>query len=88
LRHFASPDFWRQYDALPKRIRSLADKNYALLKQNPAHPSLHFKKIGRYRSVRVGRSHRALGVLVTDGILWFWIGDHGEYDRLVKGGAR
>jgi len=24
-----------------------------------------------------------LGVPVTDGIQWFWIGSHAEYDKLV-----
>ena len=30
--------------------RALADKNYALLKDNPRHPSLQFKKVGRFWS--------------------------------------
>lgn len=47
MRHFASPAFWRAYEQLPEKIRELADKNYELLKQNPTHPSLHFKEIGR-----------------------------------------
>jgi len=38
----------------PGAIRSLADKKFELLKAEPAHPSLHFKKIGRYWSARVG----------------------------------
>jgi hypothetical protein len=47
MRHFASRDFWEAYDRLPQKTRSLADKNYALLKENPRHPSLQFKKVGR-----------------------------------------
>jgi hypothetical protein len=68
MRHFASPAFWDAYLRLPDRVRDLADKNYALLKSNPKHPSLHFKKIGRYWSVRVGIHHRALGVGVDDDV--------------------
>jgi len=83
LKHHASPRFWRCYEALPSRVRSLADKCFDLLKANPAHPSLHFKHVGRFRSVRVGLHYRALGVDVADGVLWFWIGTHGEYDALV-----
>lgn len=83
MRHFASPAFWRAYERLPENVRALADKNYALLKQDPRHPSLHFKQIGRYRSVRVGLHHRALGVEVDEGVLWFWIGSHSAYDRMV-----
>ena len=33
-----------------------ARRNFELLKNDPNHPSLHFKKIGKYRSVRVGQS--------------------------------
>ena len=62
MRHFASPAFWVAYRKLPDRVRELADKNYELLKSDPKHPSLHFKKIGRLWSVRVGMHYRALGV--------------------------
>jgi hypothetical protein len=44
VKHFASPDFWHCYNALPPPVRELADRKYALLKENPKHPSLHFKK--------------------------------------------
>ena len=84
MNHFASPGFWQCYSALPVEIRSLADKNFQLLRENPSHPSLHFKKVGRYRSARVGLQYRALAVEVEDGLLWFWIGDHSEYDRLIN----
>jgi hypothetical protein len=68
---------------LPKSVRELADKNYELLKSNPSHPSLHFKKIGKYRAVRVGLQYRALAVETGDDLLWFWIGPHSEYDKLI-----
>jgi hypothetical protein len=45
MRHFASPASWGAYKKLPKTVRKLADKNYALLKADPNHPSLHFKKV-------------------------------------------
>jgi hypothetical protein len=54
MKHFASPTFWEAYRSLPANVRLLADKNYALLKQNPQHQSLHLKKLGRFWSVRVG----------------------------------
>jgi hypothetical protein len=83
LKHYASPEFWKCYQKLAQPIRDLADKNFALQKTDPQHPSLHFKPIGRLYSVRVGLSHRALGVGTTDGIVWFWIGTHSEYDKLI-----
>ncbi len=39
--HFTTPDFWDGYQGLPKEIQELADKNYALLRTDPNHPSLH-----------------------------------------------
>jgi hypothetical protein len=84
MRHFASPSFWLAYDALPVAIRELADKNFALLKSDPRHLSLRLKKVGRFWSVRVGLRYRALATEVDGGLLWFWIGSHSEYDRLVK----
>ncbi len=83
MTHHASPRFWRCYDALPASTRQVPDKNFELLKADPKHPSLHFKRIGRFHSVRVGMHYRALGVDVEDGVLWFWIGTHAEYDSLV-----
>jgi len=83
--HRASPAFWKAYDALPAGLRDIADRSFALLKSDPQHPSLHFKKVGEYWSVRVGRRHRALATEVEDGLLWFWIGTHADYDRIVKG---
>ena len=84
MNHYASPEFWMHYDELPGRIRDLADKNFVLLKDNPRHPSLHFKSVGRFHSARVGRDYRALAVPVEDGMLWFWIGTHAEYNRLAR----
>jgi hypothetical protein len=85
MNHFASPGFWRCYHALPANIRALADKNFELLRTDPSHPSLHFKKVGRFRSARAGLQHRALAVEVDNGLLWLWIGDHSEYDRIING---
>lgn len=83
MKHFASPKFWAAYEALPSYVRRLADANYDLLKRDPRHPSLQFKKVGRYWSVRVGLRYRALAVEVADGYLWFWIGSHADYDRMI-----
>ena len=83
MKHFATTDFWSTYRALPSDVRALADKNFELLKVDPEHPSLRLKKAGRFWSVRVGLRYRALGVEVPDGISWFWIGSHAEYDRLL-----
>jgi hypothetical protein len=86
LKHFASSRFWQCLESLPAAIQLIAHRNYALLKQNPQHPSLQFKSVGngRYRSVRVGLYYRALGMPVDEGIVWFWIGSHADYDKLLS----
>jgi len=83
LNHYASPEFWRLYRALPAEIRDLADRAYELLKAKPRHPSLHLKRVGDFWSVRVGLHYRALGVEDGGGISWFWIGTHADYDALI-----
>jgi hypothetical protein len=83
LTHYAAPSFWRCYEVLPEPVRTLADKQFQLLKTDPRHPSLHFKRVGRFHSARVGAHYRALAVDVPDGMLWFWIGTHADYDRVV-----
>ena len=83
MKHHASPQFWRLYRQLPADVRALADKNFKLLKSDPKHPSLHFKKINKLWSVRVGIHHRALGLDKPDGVVWFWIGSHADYDKLI-----
>jgi hypothetical protein len=80
--HRASAKFWRFYDELPVEIQRLADKNFALLKRDPSHRSLHFKKTGRFWSARVGIHYRAVAVQQGDNLVWFWIGTHEDYNRL------
>jgi len=84
LKHRATARFWACLEKLPADVQELARKNYGVLKSNPSHPSLHFKRLGRFWSVRVGRSYRAVGVDAADGIVWFWIGTHAEYERIVR----
>jgi len=67
-------------------VRELADKNHKLLKADPRHPSLQLKQAGGTKqvwSVRVGMHHRALGLDKPEGIVWFWIGSHADYDAIV-----
>jgi hypothetical protein len=83
VKHHAAPDFWECYRRLPSDVQRAADKAFGLLKENPRHPSLQFKKVASFWSARVGLNHRALAVEVPGGFLWFWIGNHGGYDRIA-----
>ena len=72
---------------LPARVQSRARAAYRLFLRNPAHPSLRFKLVHPDRpiySVRIGLAYRALGVREGDVIVWFWIGSHSDYDRLLR----
>ena len=83
MSHFTTADFWRLYNALPQDVRTLADKNYALLQSDPSHPSLHFKNINGLWSVRIGIHYRAVAYREAERYFWFWIGSHAEYDKIV-----
>lgn len=85
MKHTASKRFWQCMEALPTDIQELARRDYALLRTDPQHPSLHFKSVahGRFHSVRIGLRHRALGIPVDGGVHWFWIGTHNDYDSLI-----
>ncbi|MGD9856772.1 MAG: type II toxin-antitoxin system RelE/ParE family toxin [Planctomycetaceae bacterium] len=84
MTHLTTPEFWDCYHQLPPDVRKLADKNFQLLKLDPRHPSLHFKKVGNVWSVRVGREYRALADEENGEFTWFWIGPHDEYERLIS----
>ncbi len=82
--HHTTPDFWHHYRHLPEEIQKRADKAYELLRDNPYHPSLRFKKVGDLWSVRVTLDYRALAVEADDGYVWFWIGTHDDYDKVLS----
>ena len=84
MRHRATRGFWQCYQQLPVSVRRLADKNFELLKADSSHPSLQFKRLGKYWAARVGAHYRALAAEGSDGFVWFWIGSHAEYDRMIQ----
>ena len=76
--------FWQLYFELPPDIREIADKQYVLFEQDPNHPSLRLKRVGAFWSVRVSLGYRAVARWRDDRFVWFWIGPHNQYDRLLK----
>lgn len=82
----ATARFWRLYARMPLAVQRLATKNYHLWRENPAHPSLAFKKLQGGKnlcSVRIGEHYRAVGMAETDGIIGLWIGTHEEFNHLL-----
>lgn len=84
MKHRTTKRFWSCFHALPEPVQEIARKNHELMVRNPRHPSLHFKKVGKLWSARIGRDHRALAMEEKDGFVWLWIGTHEDYDRLLR----
>ena len=79
--------FRKAFERLPEQVRRQAREAYKLFAQNPYHPSLHFKQVHPTRSiysVRISIEYRALGVQEEGEIIWFWIGSHAGYDKLIS----
>jgi hypothetical protein len=79
--------FRETYAELPEEIQKQAQSAYRLFRQDPFHPSLRFKQVHPTLpvfSARVGLHYRAVGIRDGDEIIWFWIGPHADYDKLVK----
>ena len=81
--------FVRAYGRLPLSVQQRVKRAYALFRENPSHPSLEFKLIRsraghRLYSAKVDNNYRVLGVLADGQILWYWVGPHHEYDRLIS----
>ena len=78
--------FWKAYSKLPTHIRRKARETYRLWQENPGHPGLQFKQVHQTKpiySVRVSIGWRAVGVKENETMIWFWIGSHADYDKLL-----
>lgn len=84
MRSRAVRSFWDRYHALPADVQRIAVKQYRLWLHDPRHPSVRFKKVGGYWSARVSDDYRSVGILDGKAVVWFFIGTHSEYGRLLK----
>ena len=79
--------FREHYAALPPQVRQQAREAYRRFIQNPNHPGLRFKQVHAVKpiySARVNQDYRAVGIRVVDTIVWFWIGSHTDYEKLIS----
>lgn len=79
--------FRRMLAELPKEVRQRARETYKLFKHNPNHPGLRLKRAHAtdpIYSVRINIDYRALGILDGEEIVWFWIGPHTDYDKMLS----
>ena len=84
MKQRATKTFWKLYNDLPSDVQRQARKQYRLLRQNPQHPSLRFKPVSKLWSARVNDDYRVLAVKREDAYVWFWIGPHHEYDKILN----
>jgi len=83
----ANEKFWKAFENLPAQIQRKTRETYRLWQQNHYHQSLQFKQIHPRKpiySVRIGIGWRAVGVREDNTMIWFWIGSHEEYNKLIS----
>ena len=83
--HKTLPSFRHSYFELPEVVRRRSDKQFELLTKDPTHPSLQLKPAGAFWSARVSDAYRALSIRQDNTFVWFWIGNHDDYERLLRG---
>jgi hypothetical protein len=86
MKSFTSRRFREMYGDLPDHVQRQAQRAYQLFRRNPAHPGLNFKKVDEERNIysaRIGLGYRVLGQLDGSDIVWFWIGPHNDYNKLL-----
>lgn len=87
MNSYLTEEFIQLFRSLPTKVQRQARKNYLLWKGDMQHPSLHFKRIQATKklySIRVGIGWRAFGIKDEEDIVWFWIGSHNEYQKMLR----
>jgi hypothetical protein len=83
-----SARFRKALGELPEQAQEQARAAYRQFLRDPWHPGLRFKQVHSTLpiwSARIGLQYRAVGERQEDGtVVWFWIGSHAEYDRLLR----
>lgn len=83
----ATSKFWKLYERLPRIEQQRARKAYQMWKMNPSSPGLRFKRVNMQEpiySARVSEDYRVVGLMEGDTMIWYWIGPHDEYERLLR----
>lgn len=79
--------FWKLHEPLSEQVQRQAKTAFRRFEEDPFHPSLQFKQVHDSKpiySARISRDYRAIGVKSEDEIVWFWIGSHSDYDKLLS----
>jgi hypothetical protein len=87
VKSYLTEDFIKLFEKLPERIQNRARYAYKQWKENPFRPNLQFKKVHQTKpiySVRVNIGWRALGFKEDEKIIWFWVGSHESYNKIIS----
>jgi hypothetical protein len=88
VKSHTTASFRKRLAALPAEVRAHTRTAYQLFRANPHHTSLNLKRVHAKKpvfSARVGRNYRVVGFMENDGVIvWFWIGPHEQYERLLS----
>ncbi|MGD2093284.1 MAG: hypothetical protein PVH61_44400 [Candidatus Aminicenantes bacterium] len=86
MNSYLDEDFIKYFNKLPERIKKRSKKVYRQWKENPFEPRFQFKQVHNSKpiySVRVNIGWRALGYKKNNTVLWFWIGSHEDYNKII-----
>ena len=87
MKSVTTASFRKMFSVLPSNVQTQAKDAYLRFRDNPWHPGLQFKPVHSHRpifSARININYRAVGIIDDDGVVWFWIGSHADYDNLLK----
>ena len=79
--------FRQAFAKLPAQVQEQARAAYRQFKKNPGHPSLRFKKVHQrlpIYSARISKNYRVVGQLDGEMVIWFWVGSHTDYEKLLS----
>ena len=86
MKSSTTTEFRKLFADLPEQVQQQTRAAYRQFKEDPSHPSLRFKKVHPdlpIYSARISKNYRAVGQLDGDTVIWFWVGSHAEYDKLL-----
>ena len=87
MRSKTTARFRKAFRQLPEQVQDQAREAYRQFMKDPWHPSLRFKQVHPsipIYSARVSKGYRAVGQRTETYVVWFWIGTHSDYEKLLS----
>ena len=81
-----APEFREALGKLDPATRRKARQAYQLFKDNPASWQPELQTGSRNKKplfARIDDNYRVLGVVQGNAIIWYWVGPHDEYERMI-----